>query len=215
MADKKLQVVLATTNKGKIRELSGPLGALGAEVLGLDQFPEIGDIVEDGATFAENALIKAKTVAERTGLISIADDSGLEVDALDGAPGIYSARFSNDWESLPGESRDMRNNRKLLHVLKDVPEEKRGAQFVCCMVAVRPGHAAPEEILSVRGEWRGRILKENDGANGFGYDPIFLDPEVGVSTARLTQEQKTARSHRGKALKALIAGWQTWLAQNR
>ena len=135
MSGKKLQVVLATRNKGKIRELAEPLAEMGVEVLGLDRFPGIGEIPENGSTFAENALVKAGTVADYTGLISVADDSGLEVDALGGRPGIYSARYSDDWFSNPGETKDQRNIRKLLYELKDVPYERRQARFVCCMAA--------------------------------------------------------------------------------
>ena len=118
---KTLRIVLATQNAGKVRELADPLTEFGVEVLGLSSFPEIGEIEETGTTFEENALIKARAVAALTGLVSVADDSGLEVDALDGAPGVYSARYSDDWESLPGESRDARNIRKLLHAMAAVP----------------------------------------------------------------------------------------------
>ena len=146
-----LRVVLATHNQGKVRELAEPLAALGVELVGLDGFPQVGEIVEDGATFAENALIKAYTVAEATGLIAIADDSGLEVDALDGRPGIYSARYADSELPLEGETRDQRNNRKLLFELKDVPYERRQARFVCCMACVAPGHYEDDETLVVQG----------------------------------------------------------------
>lgn len=200
------RVVLATSNAGKVRELAEPLAALGVEVLGLDSFPEVGDIVEDGDSFEANALIKARTVAARTGLVSIADDSGLEVDALHGAPGIYSARYADDWEFLAGESRDARNIRKLLHVLRDVPEAERGGRFVCCMAVVFPPSMGGREWV-VRGVWEGRLLATPRGENGFGYDPIFRDPELGRSAAELSREEKTARSHRGKALRALLEAW--------
>lgn len=200
------QVVLATSNAGKVRELAEPLAALGVEVLGLDGFPGLGEIVEDGDSFEANALIKARAVAAHTGLVSIADDSGLEVDALHGAPGIHSARYADDWEFLAGESRDARNIRKLLHVLRDVPEVERGCRFVCCMAVVFPSSAGGRE-WTVRGAWEGRLLTTPRGENGFGYDPIFLDPGLGRSAAELSREEKMARSHRGRALRALLDSW--------
>lgn len=200
------KVVLATSNAGKVRELAEPLAALGVEVLGLGSFPEIGDIVEDGDSFEANALIKARAVAAHTGLVSIADDSGLEADALHGAPGIHSARYADDWEFLAGESRDARNIRKLLHVLRDVPEAERGCRFVCCMAVVFPPSLGGRE-WTVRGAWEGRLLTAPRGENGFGYDPVFWDPELGRSAAELTREEKMGRSHRGRALGALLASW--------
>lgn len=207
-----LRVVLATHNQGKVRELAEPLAALGVELVGLDGFPQVGEIVEDGETFAENALIKAYTVAEATGLIAIADDSGLEVDALDGRPGIYSARYADSELPLEGETRDQRNNRKLLFELKDVPYERRQARFVCCIACVAPGHYEPDETLVVQGSWEGRILNEPMGENGFGYDPVFADIVLGRSAAQLTREEKMARSHRGAAVRSLVSWWPKWLA---
>ncbi|HJA75375.1 MAG TPA: RdgB/HAM1 family non-canonical purine NTP pyrophosphatase [Candidatus Desulfovibrio gallistercoris] len=200
------KVVLATSNAGKVRELAEPLAALGVEALGLDSFPEIGEIVEDGDSFEANALIKARVVAAHTGLVSIADDSGLETDALHGAPGIHSARYADDWEFLAGESRDARNIRKLLHVLRDVPEAERGCRFVCCMAVVFPPSLGGRE-WTVRGAWEGRLLTAPRGENGFGYDPVFWDAELGRSAAELTREEKMGRSHRGRALGALLAAW--------
>ena len=133
---KALRIVLATHNAGKVRELADPLTEFGVEVLGLSSFPEIGEIEETGTTFEENALIKARAVAALTGLVSVADDSGLEVDALSKAPGVYSARYSDDWQSQPGESRDARNIRKLLHETANVPADKRGCRFVSCMTDI-------------------------------------------------------------------------------
>ena len=179
---------------------------------GLDRFPGIGEIPENGSTFAENALVKAGTVADYTGLISVADDSGLEVDALGGRPGIYSARYSDDWLSNPGETKDQRNIRKLLYELKDVPYERRQARFVCCMAAVKPGHYEPEDTLVVQGTWEGRILNEAIGENGFGYDPVFCDIIMGVTAAQMSAEDKMARSHRGNALRSLVACWQDWIS---
>ncbi len=207
MSNKPVQIVLATHNAGKVRELADPLSQFGVEVLGLEFFPTIGEIDETGTTFEENACIKAREVARLTGLISIADDSGLEVDALDGRPGVYSARYSDDWESLPGESRDVRNIRKLLHELANVPEEKRGCRFVSSMACVRPDGAE----MVVRGVWDGRLLTAPRGENGFGYDPVFFDAIVGKTAAELTRDEKNARSHRGNALRALLAKWQDFM----
>lgn len=197
------RVVLATTNKGKIAELNAMLSALGVDVIGMDKFPQIGEIEENGATFAENALLKARAVVKISGLVSIADDSGLMVDHLGGAPGIFSARFGQDWEALPRETRDERNIRKLLHLMANVPESQRGARFVTAMAAVKPDG---KEIVT-HGEWRGKILNSPQGHNGFGYDPVFFDPELGKSAALLSGPEKNARSHRGKAMRALLDAW--------
>ncbi len=198
-----MQIVLATSNAGKIRELATPLADFGMEVIGLDAFPEIGDIEENGLTFEENALIKARTVCLYTGLPTVADDSGLEVEALNGQPGIHSARYSDDWHTHDGETRDGRNIRKLLCQMANVPEEKRQARFVTCMVAVKPDG----QELVVHGTWNGRILTSPLGDNGFGYDPVFFDESLGKSAAQLTRDEKNARSHRGNALRALLAAW--------
>lgn len=202
------RIVLATHNAGKVRELAGPLADFGVEVIGLEAFPGIEDIEESGTTFEENALIKARVVAGITGLVSVADDSGLMVDALNGRPGVYSARYADDWQSLPGESRDQRNIRKLLHELAGMPEDRRACCFVCCMAAVKPGGAA----MTVRGVWEGRLLNAPRGENGFGYDPVFFDPLIGKSAAQLSREEKNGRSHRGKALRALLARWRAFVA---
>ncbi len=207
------QVVLATHNQGKVRELAGPLSALGVEVLGLDAFPQVGDIVEDGATFADNAWIKARAVAGLTGLVSISDDSGLEVDALGQAPGVYSARYGDDWAAVEGESRDARNIRKLLAGLAGVPEERRQGRFVCCMCAVRPDSLERGGALFARGAWEGFILTAPRGVNGFGYDPVFWDPELGMSAAEMSREIKMGRSHRGRAVEALVRGWTAWMGR--
>ncbi|MBR4423806.1 MAG: RdgB/HAM1 family non-canonical purine NTP pyrophosphatase [Mailhella sp.] len=191
-------VILATRNQGKVRELRSFLSAFGFDVQPLpDDFP---DIEETGSTFAENALLKAHAVAESLGLPAIADDSGLEVDALGGAPGVYSARYGDDIPLLEGESRDGRNNRKLLAQMEGVEDGMRGARFRCCMAFVQPG----EDDIVARGSWEGRILRRPSGSNGFGYDPLFLDPELGMTGADMTREQKSARSHRGKAVRSLL-----------
>ena len=204
MAEEKQRVVLATHNAGKVRELAGPLADFGVEVIGLEAFPQIEDIEETGTTFEENALIKARAVAGITGLISVADDSGLMVEALGGRPGVYSARYSDDWQSLPGESRDQRNIRKLLHELAAVSEGRRACCFVSCMAAVKPDGG--EMVV------RGRIGYEEKGENGFGYDPIFFDPLINKTAAQLSREGKNARSHRGNALRALLARWGAFMA---
>ncbi|MDO5483965.1 MAG: RdgB/HAM1 family non-canonical purine NTP pyrophosphatase [Desulfovibrionaceae bacterium] len=204
---KRTKIVLATGNAGKVRELAGPLAAFGVEVLGLEAFPAVGDIEENGATFEENALIKARAVAAATGLVSVADDSGLVVDALGGAPGVHSARYSDDWQSLPGESRDARNIRKMLHEMAGVAPDRRTCRFVTCMAAVRPDGAE----LTVHGYWEGRLLESPLGDNGFGYDPIFFDAQTGMSAAQMSRDEKNARSHRGNALRALLARWQDFM----
>ena len=192
-------LILATRNQGKVRELRDPLARFGFDVQSLpEDFPEIE---ENGTTFEENALIKARAVAEALGVAAAADDSGLEVDALGGAPGVYSARYSDDWPAVEGESKDERNNRKLLAELEGVPAEKRTARFRCCMALVIPNG---EEIV-VSGAWEGSIGFKRAGSNGFGYDPLFIDPELELTGAELTREAKMVRSHRGKALSKLLA----------
>lgn len=196
-------IVLATRNRGKIAELSAMLADTGLTVRGLDDFPQVGEIEETGTTFEENALLKARAVAQATGLVAVADDSGLSVDALNGAPGVYSARYSDDSPHLPGETRDQRNNAKLLGALAGVPHEKRTARFMCVMAAAAPnGHTA-----TARGSWEGHIATAARGSNGFGYDPLFIDSDSGLHSAELPPEQKNARSHRGKALAALMRIW--------
>ncbi|MGN0009181.1 MAG: RdgB/HAM1 family non-canonical purine NTP pyrophosphatase [Desulfovibrionaceae bacterium] len=202
-------IILATRNAGKIRELAEPLAAHGLRVVGLDAFPDMPEVEETGATFEENALLKAEAAARHTGCVAVADDSGLEVDALEGRPGVFSARYADDWPALEGESRDGRNIRKLLHELEGVPAGRRGCRFVCCMAACKPDGTR----LTVRGAWEGRILDAPRGDGGFGYDPVFWDGEGQCSAAELTREQKNARSHRGAALKALLAAWPAFYGQ--
>ncbi|MDD4732888.1 MAG: XTP/dITP diphosphatase [Desulfovibrio sp.] len=194
-------VVLATRNQGKIREFSALLQDLGVEVKGLDQFPEIGDIPETGNTFLENARIKAEAVARATGLTAVADDSGLAVDALDGAPGVHSARYAGEHGDADA------NNAKLLDALGQVPDEKRTARFVCCMYACAPDGQA----IHAQAHWEGRIAREYHGKSGFGYDPIFFDPKQGCTAAEMKPEVKNSRSHRGKALALLLEQWPAFL----
>ncbi len=199
-------IVLATRNQGKIKELSDLLKNFGLEVKGLDDFPELGEIPETGSTFEENALQKAGTVSQTTGLVAVADDSGLEVDALKGRPGIYSARYGADVAETPenkGLSRDQVNNRKLLRELGDTPEDRRTARFRCVMAACAPSGKS----ITASGAWEGRIAFEPSGEQGFGYDPVFFDQELGSTAAHLTREQKNQRSHRGRALRKLLEDW--------
>ncbi len=180
---------MATSNPGKIREIARLLEGLGIEIVAQSELG-VPDADETGTTFAQNSLIKARHAAEATGLPAIADDSGLSVDALDGAPGVYSARYA-------GDAGDRANNDKLLAALDGVDD--RGAAFHCVATYVEPGG----EPLVARGEWRGEILREQRGDGGFGYDPLFLVPECGCSSAELPPDEKNARSHRGQALRKL------------
>lgn len=187
-------VIIASGNKGKLKEFKELMADLPVEVKSLADYPEIGDIEENGASFAENAYIKAKAVYDATGCLCIADDSGLEVDALDGAPGIYSARYAGE------EKDDAANNAKLLTALAEVPDEARGAQFHCAIVAI----AADGRRFDAEGIVRGQILREARGENGFGYDPLFYVPEFDKTTAELSMDEKNAISHRGKAVRQIV-----------
>ena len=182
---------MASSNAGKIREIQRLLEDLDVEVIAQSELG-VSDADETGTTFAENSLLKAQHAAKATGLPSIADDSGLAVDALDGAPGVYSARYA-------GGGGDEANNDKLLAALEGV--EDRGAAFHCVATFVDP---ATTEPLVAAGEWRGEILHARQGEGGFGYDPLFYVPDCNCSSAELSQEQKNARSHRGQALRGLI-----------
>jgi len=190
------KLLLATRNEGKILEFRRILDALAPgeiELVGLDQFPHVHDVEETGSTFEENALLKAREMSEATGLPAIADDSGLCVDALDGAPGIFSAR----WAGNHGD--DKANLEKVLAQLSDVPDEKRGAYFLCLAALYLPdGRTHCEE-----GRFYGRILHSPLGTNGFGYDPIFQPEGLEISSAQMSSHEKDAVSHRGKALRAI------------
>ena len=186
------KIVMATSNPGKIREIARMLDGLGVEVVAQSEYG-VDDADETGTTFAENSLIKARHAAAATGLPAIADDSGLTVDARDGAPGVYSARYSGP------DADDRKNNEKLLAELEGVAD--RRAAFRCVATYVEPDAAAP---LVAEGVWRGEILEAPRGDGGFGYDPLFLVPECAVSSAELPAEEKNARSHRGQALKKLV-----------
>jgi XTP/dITP diphosphohydrolase len=192
-------ILVATTNPGKVRELRALLGEE-VEWKSLADFPGVGEIPEDGATFAENARKKATGYARATGLWTLADDSGLVVDALGGAPGVNSARFSGARaEGADRKAVDRRNMEKLLLLLQGVPREKRTARFVCCLCL-----ASPERVLvETRGTLEGVITEEPVGTGGFGYDPVVLVPEFGKTVAELDEEQKNAISHRGNAMRRL------------
>jgi len=188
------KIVLASGNQGKIREIQ----ALLAEhpIVPQSDFA-IGDVEETGTTFVENAIIKARHAAKLSGLPAIADDSGLVVDALDGAPGVYSARYAG-----PGSS-DLDNLQKLLEQLDGVPEAQRSARFICVLAFMRHG-ADPTPVIA-QGVWEGRILTRPAGSNGFGYDPVFWVPTHQCASAELAPEVKNALSHRGQALRNLTA----------
>lgn len=188
------RVVLASNNQGKLRELGELLAGHHIRVLPQREF-DIPEAIEDGLSFVENAIKKARNAARHSGLAAIADDSGLEVDALNGAPGIHSARYA-------GDAGDAANNAKLLEALADVPDQQRSARFQCVMVFMR--HAEDPTPLICQGTWEGRILHQPQGSNGFGYDPLFLVPGENASAAELAAETKNAQSHRGQALRALV-----------
>lgn len=189
------KVVLATGNAGKVRELASLLADFGLDVVAQTELG-VESAEETGLTFIENAILKARHAAQITGLPAIADDSGLAVDVLGGAPGIYSARYAGE------DASDRQNLEKLLVALKDVPEGQRQAQFHCVLVYLR--HAEDPTPLVCHGSWAGEISFAPSGDGGFGYDPIFNVPELGCSAAQLSKEQKIAVSHRGKALKLLL-----------
>ncbi|MDD3653660.1 MAG: XTP/dITP diphosphatase, partial [Desulfotomaculaceae bacterium] len=175
-----MKLVLATNNQGKVREMSKILAAYGIEVLSLRDFPLIGDIEEDGDTFKSNAIKKATVTAELSGLTALADDSGLEVDYLNGAPGVFSARFAGE------EKSDQANNKKLLNLLAGVPPEKRTARFQCVIAIARPGGP----VYTVQGTCEGMIAGEPRGEGGFGYDPLFYLPEYEKTFAEIDIELK-------------------------
>ena len=198
------QVVLATRNQGKIKELQALLAGYAVEVLGLDRFPQVGEIEETGATFEENARIKAEAVSRATGLIALADDSGIEVDALAGEPGVHSARYSGE------NATDASNNEKLLRALDGLPQARRTCRFVSVVVAHAP-HSEDGRELVAQGAWEGVVGLAPKGQGGFGYDPLFIDAELGRTAAELTREEKNARSHRGKALRTLLESWSAFV----
>lgn len=195
-----VRVLLATRNAKKLTELRRILadaGVAGVEVVGMTDVPPFPEAPETGATFEENALAKARDAARATGLPAVADDSGLTVDALNGMPGVLSAR----WAGSHGD--DAANLRLVLDQLTDVPDERRGAAFVCAAALALSDGTAPADGTVVRGEWRGELVREPRGENGFGYDPIFVPEGDRRTSAELSAEEKDACSHRGRALRAL------------
>jgi XTP/dITP diphosphohydrolase len=189
------RIVVATTNPGKVREVSAVLAELGVEVLALP--PDLPEPEEDGVTFEENARIKAVAYARALGEWCLADDSGLEVDALGGAPGVLSARYAGTEGSR--EERDERNNQKLLRALALVSDDELAARFVCAMCLAAPDGSV---VAETRGTFEGVVTRTPRGNNGFGYDPMLLIPELGRTSAELSSAEKNARSHRGNTRSA-------------
>lgn len=194
------RVVLASGNQGKLVELQEMLTIKEVELIPQAELG-VGDVPETGLSFVENALIKARYACEETGLPSIADDSGIEVDALNGEPGIYSARYAGK----QGEVADQANNDKLLAELEQVAETDRTARFQCVIVFLR--HAKDPMPLICQGTWEGRILFSEQGENGFGYDPLFYVPTHDCASAELPADVKNSLSHRGQALRSLLECW--------
>ena len=189
-----MELVVATRNAGKLKEIRRLLESRGIRVRGLEEFPGAPDVVEDGQTFAENAIKKAEAVAQFTSLPCLADDSGLVVDALQGRPGVHSARFSG------AEADDQSNNRKLLDEMAAVPEIRRQAAFCCVMALCMPGQSP----RLFQGRVNGAILERQQGDGGFGYDPLFWLPGYNCTMAELSLDTKNQVSHRGQALRQLV-----------
>ena len=191
-----IKIVLATNNSHKVGEFRAAFEQMGVEVelLTIKDTAFRGEIIEDADTFDGNALIKAKTLCESTGLVAIADDSGLAVDALNGEPGVYSARYAGVGAT------DEQNNEKLLSLLRSMPDASRDAKFVCSICVCRPDG----EILYAHGESKGEIIDEYRGDGRFGYDPIFYYPPMKKTFAEMTKEEKNSISHRGRAIKELL-----------
>jgi XTP/dITP diphosphohydrolase len=187
-------LVLASRNRKKQREMADLLAPLNITVASVADFPEAPEVEETGATFAENAALKARTVAAALGRWTLADDSGLAVDVLDGAPGVFSARYAGP------DATDRDNNEKLLAELRDTPDDKRGAQFICNLAVADP---AGNIRLAVEGRCRGRLLREPRGESGFGYDPLFWIPEYRKTFAQLALATKSVLSHRARAIHKL------------
>lgn len=194
--DMSKKIVLATGNQGKVKEMADLLSDFGFDVHAQSEF-NVSEVAETGTTFIENAIIKARHAAKETGLAAIADDSGLEVDYLNGAPGIYSARYSGEGAT------DATNIDKVLALLAGVPEAQRTARFHCVLVLMR--HADDPTPIVCHGQWEGRILPVRAGSQGFGYDPIFFVPEDNCASAELAPARKKQLSHRGKALNELFS----------
>jgi XTP/dITP diphosphohydrolase len=195
------KLVLASGNQGKLREFSQLFADKNIQVIPQNEFDTI-EAEETGLSFVENAILKARNACKFSGLPSLADDSGLEVDALQGAPGIYSARYAADEN---GQTSDEANYLKLLTALKDVPNQQRTARFQCVLVYMRHENDPTPQVF--QGSWEGQILTEASGAEGFGYDPVFFVPSENCSSAELTKDRKNQLSHRGQAIKQLLQHW--------
>lgn len=189
-----MKLLVATGNQGKLKEIRRLLADTPVEIIGLDAYPELPEVVEDGATFELNARKKALEMAAATGCLTLADDSGLMVEALDGAPGVISARYAGE------NGDDQANNRKLMQVMQEVPDAKRQAAFYCVMALAEPGG----RCRTFEGRISGILLREPRGDGGFGYDPYFLVPEYGKTTSELPLEIKNRISHRGNALRQVL-----------
>jgi XTP/dITP diphosphohydrolase len=202
-----MDIVVGTRNKGKLEEIGSLFSELGtgARILGLDAFGDLPEIPEPGRTFEENALYKSRSVAWHTGRISLADDSGLEVDALEGEPGVFSARYSGP------KAGDEENNAKLLARLEGIPLARRTARFRCVLATCAPRG----DYFLASGTWEGLILLQPRGEHGFGYDPLFYDPELGLTAAEMPLSQKNERSHRGRALRDFAAKWPDFAAARK
>ena len=192
------KIVLATGNQGKVKELASLLAAHQLAIVPQSDF-NVPEVAETGTTFVENAIIKARHAAKITGLPAIADDSGLEVDALNGAPGVYSARYASDITENPT---DDDNTNKLLNALKDTPDEQRSARFHCVLVYMQ--HEHDPTPLICHGAWEGSISHTKQGDQGFGYDPVFWQSDLQMSSAQLPRDIKNKLSHRGQALAELV-----------
>jgi len=197
----KRRILVATTNPGKLAELSDLLGTINQQIewCCLKSFPDAGEIVEDGRTFTENAQKKALGYAEATGLWTIADDSGLVIDALNGEPGVYSARYASDASAINRRDIDVANTKKVLVHLKDTPDKDRTARFMCSLCLAAPGNI----LLETEGAVEGTINHSPVGENGFGYDPIFYIPSLNKTAAQLDHQEKNRISHRGHAIAKL------------
>lgn len=200
---KEKEILIATRNLGKAKEFEEMFQAQGYTIKTLLDYPEVPDVEETGVTFEENARLKAETIAKEFNTIVLADDSGLKVDALNGQPGVYSARYAGEMKS------DAANNAKLLHELYDVPQEKRTGQFHCTLVLAAPN----KESLVVVGELPGEIAAIPRGDNGFGYDPLFFVPEFGKTVAEMSPEEKNQISHRAKAINQLVTDFKQWMEE--
>ncbi len=199
------KLVLATTNKGKVAELRSLLAELPVEIVGLDHFTNVPEVAETGTTFLENAALKAKAIGEFTGALALADDSGLEVDALGGEPGVYSARYGE-----PGWN-DRQRFEHLLEKIKGFPATERAARFQAAVAFYDP---AGQVLETATGAVEGQIIDEPRGSNGFGYDPIFFLPEYGQTMAEIGSQHKNELSHRARAVKALLPLLRNYLEKN-